>query len=189
MKIPKTKDRMLLGILAGGITFVIQSLFDYTSARQGISKRSYWTTAAGVWVSSRRQAQKWDGQLLGGWMTFGLNVLNGIFMVWMFTKAGLNKWAIKGMVTASAFGSAVNALLSGFDNNKVSPKDGSSNLSYALTHIISGLVASWSIITFGDKSLFNERIPIIATKEESPSVTPSYVDGSVPNETCPTYMQ
>jgi len=96
MSIPKTKDRMLLGIIAGGLVFIVQSSFDYMSVKGGISKRSYWTTAAGVWVNSRRQADKWNGQLLGAWMTFGLNLINGIFMVWMFTKAGLNKWALKG---------------------------------------------------------------------------------------------
>lgn len=157
MNIPKTKDRMLLGIIAGGLVFIVQSLFDYVSVKNGISKRSYWTTAAGVWVNSRRQAGKWNGQLLGAWMSMGLNLLNGIFMVWMFTKVGLNKWAVKGVVSASAFGASVNALLSGFDHNKIAPKDSNSNLSYALTHIITGLVASWSIVTFGDKSLFNER--------------------------------
>ncbi|MCO1604667.1 hypothetical protein [Desulfosporosinus nitroreducens] len=86
MNIPKTKDRMLLGIISGGLVFIVQSLFDYMSVKRGISKRSYWTTAAGVWVSSRWQAGKWNGQLLGAWMTFGLNLVNGIFMVWMLPK-------------------------------------------------------------------------------------------------------
>lgn len=59
---------MLLGILAGGLGFVVQTLFDFVSYQQKISKRRYWTTATGVWVSSSRQANKWNGQLLGAWM-------------------------------------------------------------------------------------------------------------------------
>ncbi|MDO0822574.1 hypothetical protein [Desulfosporosinus nitroreducens] len=168
-------------------------MFDYMSVKRGISKRSYWTTAAGVWVSSRWQAGKWNGQLLGAWMTFGLNLVNGIFMVWMFTKVGLNKWAVKGVVSASAFGATVNALLSGFGNNKIAPKDTSSNLSYALTNIITGLVASWSIVTFGDKTLFNERRVIAdttKTKSSYSSTIPSYIDGrSVNKEEADPYMQ
>jgi len=62
--------------------------------KKGIPKRSYWTTAAGGWVNSRRQAGKGKGQLLGACMSMGLNLLNGIFMVWMFNQS-LNKWAEK----------------------------------------------------------------------------------------------
>lgn len=65
MNIPKTRDLMLLGIISGGLVFIVQSLFDYASVKSGISKRSYWTTAAGVWVSSKRQVKKRNGQLLG----------------------------------------------------------------------------------------------------------------------------
>jgi len=157
MLIPNTKDRMMLGILAGGLAFIVQSILDYVSYKQNISKRPYWTTAAGVWVKSNRQAKKWNGQLLGAWMTFGLNAVNGIFMVWSFTKAGLNKWPIKGIVLGSLTGGITNALLSGFAKNKVAPKDSNSTLSYTLTNAITGLVVAWGIKTFGDESLFNER--------------------------------
>lgn len=190
MNIPKTRDRMLLGIISGGLVFIVQSLFDYASVKRGISKRNYWSTVAGVWVNSKRQVKKRNGQILGAWMTFGLNTINGIFMVWIFTKAGLNKWAIKGVISASAFGATVNAILSGFDHNKVAPKDSDSNLSYALTHVVTGLVASWSIVTFGDKSLFNERRAIaVTTQGKSVSSTiPSYLDGgSVDEEAYPAF--
>ncbi|MGC7872450.1 hypothetical protein ACPUYX_13095 [Desulfosporosinus sp. SYSU MS00001] len=178
MKIPRTKDRMLLGILAGSISFIIQSVFDYTSTKKGFSKRSYWTTAAGVWVNSRRQAKKWDGQLLGAWMTFGLNVMNGIFMVWAFTKVSLNKWPLKGAVLGSAFGATVNALLSGFENNKVAPKDGTSNLSYALTNILTGLVSASVIVNVGDKSIFNEKRAMANNMNAIMVESPHYIDGS-----------
>lgn len=157
MKIPKTKDRMLLSIFAGGLAFIVQSMIDYVSCKQGISKRSYWSTAAGVWVKSKRQAGKWNGQLFGAWMTFGLNAVNGIFMVWSLTKVGLKKWPIKGVLLGSITGGLTNALLSGFENNKVAPKDSNSALSYALTNAITGFVAAWVIVVFGDQSLFNER--------------------------------
>lgn len=190
MNIPKTKDRMLLGIIAGGLVFIVQSMFDYASVKSGISKRSYWSTAAGVWVNSKRQVKKRNGQILGAWMTFGLNTLNGIFMVWVFSKAGLNKWALKGVISASAFGAIVNALLSGFENNKVAPKDSNSNLSYALTHIITGLVASSCIAAFGDKSLFNERRVIADTVNEKSTLSiPTYINDVVYNEAEPIFLQ
>jgi len=166
MKIPKTKDRMLLSIFAGGLAFIVQSMIDYVSCQQGISKRSYWSTAAGVWVKSKRQAGKWNGQLLGAWMTFGLNAVNGIFMVWSLTKVGLNKWPIKGVLLGSITGGITNALLSGFENNKVAPKDSKSALSYALTNAITGFVAAWVIVFFGDQSLFNERRVVNNTSVE-----------------------
>ncbi|MBC2722035.1 hypothetical protein [Desulfosporosinus sp.] len=157
MNIPKTKDRMMLGIIAGVFSFIVQSAFDYASYKQDISKRNYWSTAAGVWVKSNRQAKKWNGQLLGAWMTFGLNAVNGIFMVWSLTKVGLKKWPIKGVMLGSITGGITNALLSGFAKNKVAPKDSNSTLSYTLTNAITGLVAAWTIVSFGDQSLFNER--------------------------------
>ncbi|AFM40827.1 hypothetical protein Desaci_1847 [Desulfosporosinus acidiphilus SJ4] len=188
MNIPKTKDRMLLGILAGGLAFIVQSIFDYTSYKLNISKRPYWTTAAGVWVSSRRQAKQWSGQMLGAWMTFGLNAVNGIFMVWSFTKAGLNKWPLKGIVLGSIAGSITNALLSGFAKNKVSPKDSNSTLSYSLTNAVTGFIASWAIVIFGDKSLFNER-RVIANNAKAESLTVMPYNDSSAESSCPTYLQ
>ncbi|AET69909.1 hypothetical protein Desor_4500 [Desulfosporosinus orientis DSM 765] len=190
MKIPKTKDRMLLGILSGGLAFIVQSAFDYASYKKNISKRSYWSTAAGVWVKSKRQAKKWNGQLLGAWMSFGLNVLNGIFMVWSLTKAGLAKWPLKGVMLGSITGAITNALLSGFANNKVAPKDSNSTLSYALTNAITGIVAAWAIVTFGDESLFNERRVIAHTSAEDASLAkPMNINESVVKESQPnTYI-
>lgn len=185
MNIPKTKDRMLLGVIAGGLAFVIQSMFDYASYKQNISKRNYWSTAAGVWVKSERQAKKWNGQLLGAWMTFGLNVINGIFMVWSFTKVGLNKWGLKGVILGSITGGATNALLSGFQDNKVAPKDSNSTLSYTLTNVITGLVAAWGIVIFGDESLFNERRAIA---RDTLSTVPINTNGSVVEESNSTYI-
>ncbi|SHH23704.1 hypothetical protein [Desulfosporosinus lacus] len=185
MNIPKTKDRMMLGILAGGLAFIFQSIFDYASYKQKISKRNYWSTAAGVWVKSKRQANKWNGQLLGAWMTLGLNAVNGIFMVWSLTKAGLNKWPIKGVVLGSITGSITNAFLSGFAKNKVAPKDSNSTLSYTLTNAITGLVAAWGIVTFGDESLFNERRVIAG---DTLSTMPININGSVVEESNPTYI-
>lgn len=189
MNIPKTKDRMLLGILSGGLAFIVQSVFDYISFKQNISKRNYWSTAAGVWVKSQRQAKSWNGQLLGAWMSFGLNVMNGIFMVWSFTKAGLKMWPIKGAVLGSITGGITNALLSGFADNKVAPKDSNSTLSYALTNAITGIVAAWSIMAFGDESLFNERrIVAVTSGEDTLSTKPMNINESVVEESNPTYF-
>jgi L-lactate permease len=189
VKIPKTKDRLLLGIIAGCISFIAQTAFDQLSTKRKMSKRSYWSTAAGVWVNNRRQVTNWNGQLLGAWMTFGLNTVNGILMVWTFTKVGLNKWPLKGAVVGSAFGATVNALLSGFKNNKVAPKDSNSNLSYALTNIITGFIAAWSITIFGDKTIFNKKLAkSVTTNQEETLTHPDFID-SVHNQDYTTYFQ
>jgi uncharacterized membrane protein YbhN (UPF0104 family) len=186
---PKTSDRLLLAIIAGSLSFIAQSLFDQISTKRKMSKRSYWSIAAGVWVNNRRQVTNWNGQLLGAWMTFGLNTVNGILMVWTFTKVGLNKWPLKGAVVGSAFGATVNAILSGFKNNKVAPKDSNSNLSYALTNIITGFIAAWSITIFGDKSLFSKETAKSVTTNQEESLANSNFTDSVHSEEYPAYFQ
>jgi len=122
-------------------------------------------------------------------MTFGLNTVNGIIMVWMFTIVGLKKWPLKGIVTGSAFGATVNAILSGFQTNKVAPKDSNSNLSYALTNILTGFVAAWSITIFGDKTMFSKKIAKNVTTNQDELLThPDFING-VHNQDYPTYLQ
>jgi len=72
-----------------------------------ISQRSYATTAAGVWVSSRRQAEKWQGQLLGTMMNIGLCIVGGISAVKLLTTFGRDKLVPKGIFLGITFGSVI----------------------------------------------------------------------------------
>lgn len=168
----KIKDRITLGILAGGIGTILQISVDIISSRLGISQRSYRTTAAGVWVSSRRQAESWQGQLLGTIMNLGLSMVGAFALIALLTKNGRDKIILKGLFFGASFGAIINAMLSGLINNKVKPTDAASNLSYLASNAVFGLTTALVASKLGHDSLFdaqpqNDKIkPTEKTTEE-----------------------
>ena len=151
----KINDRIYLGMISGATGLVALSLIDLISSKMRISQRSYRTTASGVWVSSRREAEKWSGQLLGVMMNIGLSMVGGVSVVKILTTFGRDKLLPKGLFFGITFGSIITAMLSGFANNKVKPKDAISNLSYVLSHAAFGLVSFFTAAKLGDDSLFD----------------------------------
>ena len=151
----KINDRIKLGVIAGAAGWVALTLVDVMSSRMKISQRSYRTTAAGVWVSSRREAEKWTGQLLGTLIHIVLSMFGGVSVVKVLTTFGRDKLVPKGIFFGVTFGSVITAILSGFTNNKVKPKDAKSNLSYLLSHAAFGLTSIFTAAKIGDDSLFD----------------------------------
>lgn len=151
----KIKDRIVLSIVAGGIGTLMMTLIDTVSARMGISQRTYRTTAAGVWVSSRREAEKWTGQLLGFIMNFGLSMAGALGLINLLTKYGRDNILTKGLFFGASFGGIINAILSGLLNNKVKPKDAASNLSYLLSNAAFGITTAFIASKLGHDSLFD----------------------------------
>ncbi|MDR3600458.1 MAG: hypothetical protein P4L49_08280 [Desulfosporosinus sp.] len=151
----KVNDRIYLGMITGSVGFVALTLVDVFSSKMKISQRAYRTTAAGVWVSSRREADKWSGQLLGVMMNIGLSMVGGFSVVKMLTTYGRDKLVPKGLFFGVTFGAVISAILSGFAHNKVKPKDALSNLSYLLSHAVFGLVSVFTAAKMGNDSLFD----------------------------------
>lgn len=151
----KINDRIYLGMISGTVGFVALTLIDVISSSMKISQRSYRTTAAGVWVSTRRQAEEWLGQLLGVMMNIGLSMVGGVSVVKLLTTFGRDKLVPKGLFFGAAFGSIVTAVLSGLSSNKVKPKDAWSNLSYMISHFAFGLATIFTAAKIGDDSLFD----------------------------------
>lgn len=151
----KINDRILLGMVSGAAGMVALTLVDVISSKMKISQRSYRTTAAGVWVSSRKEAEKWSGQLLGVMMNIGLSMAGGVGVVKMLNVFGRDKLVSKGIFFGTTFGSITTSILSGFVNNKVKPKDALSNLSYLLSHAAFGLVTTFTAAKIGDDLLFD----------------------------------
>lgn len=151
----KINDRIYLGMISGTVGFVALTLVDFISSRMKISQRSYRTTAAGVWVSSRGQAEKWPGQALGVMLNIGSSMMGGVFVVKMLSTFGRDKLLPKGLFFGTTFGSFITAILSGLSNNKVKPKDAWSNLSYMASHFAFGLATIFTAAKIGDDSLFD----------------------------------
>ena len=151
----KINDRIYLGMISGTVGFVAMTIIDIISSRMKISQRSYRTTAAGVWVSTRRQAEKWPGQLLGVMMHIGLSMVGGVSVVKLLTTFGRDKLVPKGLFFGATFGSIITSVLSGLSNNKVKPKDAWSNLSYMISHFVFGLATIFTAAKIGDDSLFD----------------------------------
>lgn len=153
----KIKDRVTLCILAGGVGTLILMAVDQISSGLGISQRSYRTTAAGVWVSSRRQAESWQGQLLGTIMHTGLSMAGAFGLISLLTKYGRDKIILKGIFFGTSFGAVINAMLSGLANNKIKPKDAASNLSYVLSNAVFGVTTALVAAKAGHDSLFDAQ--------------------------------
>ena len=151
----KINDRIYLGMISGTVGFVALTLVDVISSKMKISQRSYRTTAAGVWVSSRRQANKLPGQLLGVMMNIGSSMVGGISVVKMLTTFGRDKLVPKGLFFGATFGSIITAILSSLSSDKVKPKDAWSNLSYMISHFAFGLATIFMAAKLGDDSLFD----------------------------------
>ena len=151
----KVNDRIYLGMISGTIGFLALTLVDVISSKMKISQRSYRTTAAGVWVSSRRQADKWPGQVLGVMLNIGSSMLGGVSVVKLLTTFGRDKLVPKGLFFGATFGSIITSLLSGLSSNKVKPKDAWSNLSYMVSHFAFGLASIFTAAKLGDDSLFD----------------------------------
>jgi Vitamin K epoxide reductase family. len=153
----KIKDRVILGIFAGSIGVVAQNVLDEISHLLGISKRSYRTTAAGVWVSSRKEAESWQGQLLGLIKNQALGMLGAIQLVKILSNSGRKHWLWKGLFYGETFGAVITGLLSALPVNKIKANDASSVLSYCFTNAIYGVVVAGVITKYGDESLFGTK--------------------------------
>lgn len=82
-------------------------------------------------------------------------MVGGVLGVKLLTIFGRDKLVPKGIFFGITFGSAITAILSEFQNNKVRPKDALSNLSYLLSHAAFGLVSIFTAAKISDKSLFD----------------------------------
>ena len=181
----KVNDRIFLGMISGTVGFVALTLIDVISSRMKISQRSYRTTAAGVWVSSRREADKWPGQLLGVMMNIGLSMVGGVSVVKILTTYGRDKLVPKGLFFGATFGSIVTAMLSGLSNNKVKPKDASSNLSFMISHFAFGLASIFTAAKLGDDALF-DTLPQNDYSKPTKQTT-EQIKGSNENNVRPVY--
>jgi len=151
----KIKDRMTLGIVSGLIGTIVKATTDELFLRQKASKRSFRVTAAGVWVDSQREASTPYGQALGAIIDLGLGMVGAVGQVYILSKTGKNNLFAKGTLFGMTFGSTITAMLSGFNANKVKPKDAKSNLTYIFSSAIFGLVTTYAASALGDDSLWD----------------------------------
>jgi hypothetical protein len=149
------KDRFVLGVISGLAGNAVKMAVDEISLRQRISQRSFRTTAAGVWVSKKKEASSPLGQVLGGIFDFGFASLGGVATVYFLSKTGRDHYLIKGATSGLVLGSFLSALLNVIPNNRVPPKDAASNLSYMLSHLLYGLTTTGVATYLGHPSIFD----------------------------------
>lgn len=171
------KDRVLLGMISGFSGNILKTLSDEIFLKKKLSKRSFRSTAAGVWVSKKKEATNVRGQLLGGLFDFGLGSMGGIGITYFLTKTGRDHIVLKGLLSGIAIGSAITATISVFPQNKVKPKDAASNLAYMFSHAVYGVVTTALVAKLGHPSVFDEKPlnnylqPLERTTEENKNIT------------------
>lgn len=168
----KIKDRFALSLLAGGIGGSLGMGVDVISSFFKISKRSWPVTAAGVLVSTPREANSPLGKLLGSLMTITLSIVGSFGLISLITKYGRDNVIAKGLVFGMAYGFLINSLLGTVAENKLRPKDALSNLSYVLSSAFFGVATAITAAKIGHDSLYdapptnNWVRPIERTTEE-----------------------
>lgn len=151
----KIKDKHILGVITGVVGGLAMLLTDHISYKYlKISKRSYPDASAGIWVGSKRQAQSKSGTVLGITMSLFTSMLGSIIMTEIIARRGKNNINTKGIFYGAVYGGIITALQSALPNNKLKPKDSSSNLSYLFSNSLYGLVTANCIARLGDDSLF-----------------------------------
>lgn len=151
----KIKDRFTLSLLAGGVGGTLGMAVDVISAILRISKRSWPVTAAGVLVSSPKEANSLLGKLLGTLMTITISIVGAFGLISLITKYGRDNIIAKGLVFGMAFGYFINSMLSSCIQNKLRPKDAASNLSYVLSSACFGVAAALTAAKIGHDSLYD----------------------------------
>jgi len=157
MHVNKIKDRITLSVLAGGIGALIMMAVDMVFTLIGISQRSYRTIAAGVWVSSRRQANSWQGQLLGTMMNLALSMGGAFSLVSLLTKFGKDNIVLKGVFFGISFGAIINAMLAVLTSKKIKAKDAATNLAYVVSNAVFGITTALAASKLGHDSLFGAQ--------------------------------
>ena len=152
----KIKDRFTLSLLAGGIGSALAMAVDVISSELKISERSWRVTAAGVLVSSRRQAESPQGQILGTLFSTTMSIVGAFSLITLLSKYGRDNIISKGLVFGTAFGYVINSMLGGFVQNKVKPKDAASNLSYVLSSAMFGVGTALTAAKLGHDSIYDE---------------------------------
>ncbi|MHB1126800.1 MAG: hypothetical protein ACYC2T_07545 [Bacillota bacterium] len=166
------KDRITLGLIAGFGGNLFKTAIDEISHKKKISQQSFRETAAGVWVSTKKEAKSTRGQILGAILDFGAAGIGGITTVYMLSKTGRDQLTVKGITMGVTTGALISAALSTLPQNKVRPKDAASNLSYIVSHVGYGLVTTYLAAKLGDASLFDVKpnndylMPTTQTSEE-----------------------
>lgn len=151
----KIKDRITLSMAAGIIGAISGLIVDSIFYFSGKSKRSWPTTAAGIWVSSRKDAESLIGQLLGITMAIGMSMLGSFSFVNLLCKYGRDKILLKGLFFGMSFSSMIHATIGGIVNQKLKPTDAISNFSYLLSGSIYGLATAVAASQLGHESLFD----------------------------------
>lgn len=151
----KIKDRFTLSLLAGSIGGALAMAVDAISVLLKISEDSWPLTAAGVLVSTRRQAETPQGILLGTIMTFTISITGAFGLISLLTQYGREKIIVKGLFFGVAFGTVINTMLGSFVQNKVKPKDAVSNLIYLLSGAIYGVTTALVASKIGHDSIYD----------------------------------
>ncbi len=151
----KIKDKHTLGVISGVVGGLAMLFTDHISYKYlKISKRSYTDASSGIWVGSKRQAKSKSGTVLGITMSLFTSMLGSIVMTEVIAKRGRDNINTKGIFYGAIYGGVITGLMSALPNNKLKPKDSSSNLSYLFTNSLFGIVTANCIAKLGDDSIF-----------------------------------
>ncbi|MEW6424536.1 MAG: hypothetical protein AB1523_07275 [Bacillota bacterium] len=159
---PKIKDRMILGVIAGlggnAAKLLICALL----------KRAKWVEsmgperAAGMLVSPHRVTQP-EGRVVGFLADGVIACMLGIATVYALSIMGKDKAVIKGAIAGKMMWTTLYGMLGNLGATKIEPVSPKTVLSEFLGHTAFGVLTACLAAGLGDPGLFDGRIPLGAS--------------------------
>jgi len=150
---PKIKDRLFAGVIAGLGANMIKTSIEHTAQALGLTKETGVKKAAGFFLTPRKVGTP-KGKVIGFLGDNTIAASLGIFTSYLFSFSGKDYPVLKGIVIGNFSWSAMYGIMSQFGATKVRSNDPNTYLISMLSHTIFGITQAYLLTKITDPGLF-----------------------------------
>ncbi len=152
----KVKDKVTTGVIAGILSNIVITIFDYFFYILDIVKYLHIHIAASVYfpVANVHTA---PALIIGTITDYSLAAFLGVIVVYTLFYTGIDYFYVKGAGIAVIFYMVVYGAALRLNIARIDPTDPGTNLVHSAIHIILGILAAWIIVKHGHFLKKNHR--------------------------------
>ncbi len=163
ISVPKIKDRITLGIVAGMIAAIPGRLLNAMEYRTGLTNFRYGETAAGLFMSAK-QSRTVIGDLVGRIANQITVCATGVAGSYLLSLTGKDNAILKGAGLGAVYWMGIFGLSSKASATMARSKDSRSAILAFIDHIIFGACTTYLITKLGDETVFSTNYAAVQPK-------------------------